>query len=96
MLSTEKREYTGKLTPYGEKVAKYLRAERRRNIERNHGEYVPEPWYKRYLTSSMLTREEILLRNKKYDEEEAKLKEERQAERKKNRVKTDNTSEKNE
>lgn len=39
-----------KLTPRGEALVKKLREEREANIEAHNGEYVPDPWYKYYLS----------------------------------------------
>ena len=41
---------TVKLTPHGKAVAEALRARKQEIIEENNGEYVADPWYKRYLS----------------------------------------------
>ncbi len=53
-MTTAKNKPTIKLTPRGEMVAKKAREEREENIRRNNGEYIPDPWYKRYLSKDFV------------------------------------------
>lgn len=46
-----------KLTEHGKAVAEVLRNEKLANIERNNGEYVPDPWYKRYLSPDFVIKQ---------------------------------------
>ena len=39
-----------KLTEHGKAVAEALKARKQEILEQNDGEYVPDPWYKRYLS----------------------------------------------
>lgn len=45
-----KKNYNIKLTDNGKAVAQRMKEERAENIERNDGEYIPDPWYKRFLS----------------------------------------------
>lgn len=47
-----KKEGKDFLTPLGRALVEKSKEERKKNIERNNGQYIPEPWYRCYLSST--------------------------------------------
>lgn len=49
--NNKNKEVKDFLTPMGRALVEKSKEERKQNMERHNGEYVPEPWYRCYLSS---------------------------------------------
>lgn len=58
MNTVVKEKPVVKLTEYGSAVAKILKARTEENIQRHNGEYVPDPWYRCYLSPDFVIPEQ--------------------------------------